>query len=303
MEMQEVIREATAFIHRQYGEAIFVTDIAEQVYLSPSYFSKVFRVITGYTVKEYVNRYRLYRAAMELKETDKHIIAIAFESGFSSQQAMTKSFTQQYKTAPARFRRLQLCTDPFPPENLFMERGISMDLKQIFANVRYVTKESFLVIGIETDINYNQPDGRGTHSIGGLFERWSAEKLIDSIPNQVNHRLTYGMTHESAEDDTAKYIVCTEVSTLDNLPSGLIGRRFDKSEYAVFDTTLDVEWSGEFWRYFYKTWLAEQDLSQPEAVYTKKNNVFTRLPNYEVYDENFKVSSDKILIYAPILRK
>lgn len=87
MDYLNTIFKATDFIHRNYDENILVSDIAEYVYLSPSYFSMVFRIITGYTVKEYVNQYRLYQAAKALKETDKGIISIAFQSGFSSQQS------------------------------------------------------------------------------------------------------------------------------------------------------------------------------------------------------------------------
>ena len=299
MDYLSIILEATQFIHSNSDENILVADISEYVYLSPSYFSKVFRILTGYTVKDYVNRYRLYQAARALKETDKRIIAIAFEAGFSSQQSFTKKFVQQYKIPPARFRKINPLIDPFPPENLFMERGIAMNLKQSFDSVQFVTKESFLVVGIETDINYNI----GTDNIGDLYDVWNSEKLVELIPDQVNFPVEYGMTHESGEDDTAKYMIGVEVSTLDNLPTGLIARRFGSCEYAVFDTTLGMETSGEFWRYFYKTWLREQGLEQPQAVYTKNKNVFTRLPNFEVYDANFKDETSEIQIYAPILRK
>jgi len=299
MDYQSIIFEAIQLIHRKYDENMLVDDIAEYVYLSPSYFSKVFRILTGYTVKEYVNKYRLYQAAKALKETDKRIISIAFEAGFSSQQSLTKKFVQQYRIPPARFRRINPHIDPFPPENLFMERGIKMDLKQSFDNVQFITKESFLVVGIETDINYNI----GTDNIGDLYDQWNNGKLVELIPDQVNFPVEYGMTHESGEDDTAKYMIGVEVSTLDNLPSGFIARRFDSCEYAVFDTTLGMETSGEFWRYFFKTWLCEQDLEQPQTVYTKNKNVFSRLPSFEVYDADFKDETSRIKIYAPILRK
>lgn len=299
MDYLNTIFEATQFIHRKYDENILVGDIAEYVYLSPSYFSNVFRIMTGYTVKEYVNQYRLYQAAKALKETDKRIICIAFESGFSSQQSLTKKFVQQYKIPPAQFRRTNPLINPFPPQNLFMERGITMDLKQSFESVQFVTKESFLVVGIETDINYNI----GTNNIGNLYDRWNSENLVELIPDQVNSPVVYGMTLESGEDDTAKYMIGVEVSTLDNLPSGLIARRFDTCEYAVFDTILDIETSGEFWKYFYKTWLYEQGLEQPQAVYTKNNYVYSKLPSFEVYDANFKDGTSMIKIYSPILRK
>ncbi|WBW97452.1 AraC family transcriptional regulator [Oceanirhabdus sp. W0125-5] len=299
MDYLNSIYKAMQFIHNNYDENILVGDISDHVYLSPSYFSKVFRVLTGYTVKEYVNRYRLYRAATLLKETDKRIISIAFETGFSSQQSFTKKFVQLYRNPPARFRRINPIIDPFPPKNLFMERGITMDLKQSFDSVQFVTKESFLVVGIETDIDYN----RGTNNIGDLYDQWNSQKLEELIPDQVNSSVVYGMTHESREDDTAKYMISVEVSTLDNLPSGLIARRFDSCEYAVFDTTLEMETSGEFWKYFFKTWLSEQGLEQPQTVNTKNKYTYSRLPSFEVYDADYKDETSKIKIYAPILRK
>ncbi|MGG7162962.1 AraC family transcriptional regulator [Clostridium ihumii] len=299
MDYLNTILEATEFIHQNYTENILVADIAEYVYLSPSYFSMVFRIITGYTVKEYLNQYRLYKAAIALKETDKKIIFIAFESGFSSQQSLTKKFVKQYKLPPAHFRKINPPINPFPPENIFMERGIIMDLKHCFENVKFITKESFLVVGIETDIDYNL----GTNNIGNLYDKWNNENLVELIPDQINYPVVYGMTHESDENDTAKYMIGVEVSTLKNLPSGFIARKFDTCEYAVFETTLDMETSGEFWRYFYKTWLSEQNLKQPQSICTKNKNIYTKLPNFEVYDVNFKDETSKIQIYAPIIRK
>lgn len=99
------------------------------------------------------------------------------------------------------------------------------------------------------------------------------------------------------------YTVKEYVSTLSNLPSGLIARRFDSCDYAVFETTLAMEDSGDFWRYFFKTWLPEQGLQQPETTYTKNKNTYSKLPSFEVYDESFKDLSSTIKIYAPIIRK
>ncbi len=294
------VLKAIGFIHEQYGESITVTDVSSYVHLSPSYFSTVFRTLTGYTMRDYIIRYRLYKVALELVNSCKKIITITYESGFSSQQALNKSFTQIYGVTPAKFRRMNSHIDPFPLPNFIMERGISMELRKTFERVRFVKKDAFFVVGIETDINYNNADG--THSIVGLYERWGKEKLIEKIPNQVNDSLTFGMTHDETENDTAKYIVAVEVSTLENIPSGFVGRRFEACEYAVFDCTLEDETSGRFFKYFFKTFLSENNLSQPDAVTTKHGNTYSRYPLFEVYDKHFKDEKDDIQIFAPILR-
>lgn len=302
MDYSELMSKATAFIHKEYGEAILVEDISAHIHLSPSYFSFVFRTMTGFSVKEYLNRYRLYMAALELKETKKRIIEIVFDNGFTSQQAFTKSFSQAYGITPAKFRRLDISISSFPPSEKLPGRGVYMDIKQSFDNVQFERKESFFVIGIETDINYNGI-GKGTDYISDLYERWNNENLLQRIPDQVNYKTIYGITHEETEDATAKYMIGTEVSTLENIPSGFIGRKFDACEYAVFHTTLDIVWTGEFWKYFFKTWAKEQNLDFPEIVFSKGEEAFTRYAAYEVYDDKWKDSSSVLKIYAPVLRK
>ena len=99
----DAIREATLFIHRQYGENILVADISYHVYFSSSYFAKVFRTLTGYTVKEYINCYRLYRAAMNLKQSFAGVRFITKESFsvanlFGSIKEMFLSIKQSFKT-------------------------------------------------------------------------------------------------------------------------------------------------------------------------------------------------------------
>jgi len=63
-------------------------------------------VLTGYTVKNYLNRYRMYQAARMLIKSNKRIIEIAVDVGFSSQQSFTKSFSQAYGISPAQYRLL-----------------------------------------------------------------------------------------------------------------------------------------------------------------------------------------------------
>lgn len=43
-----------------------------------------------------------------------------------------------------------------------------MELKKVFEKVQFVKKDSFLVIGIESDINYHSSEG--TNSISDLYK-------------------------------------------------------------------------------------------------------------------------------------
>ena len=293
MDYVDVVQNAISFIHQKYNENITVADIAEQVYFSTSYFSTVFRTITGYTVKDYLLRYRLYMTARALRDTRKRMFTIAAENGFATPQAFTKSFTQMYDISPAQFRQTKPRISKFPPKNLLPEKNKSAEFHKIFENVRYIKKDAFWAAGIETDINYNSPEG--TSSISGLYGRWFGENCMAQIPDQVHDKVQYGITHETTIYDTAKYMIAVKVSTLDNLPPGYIGRRFEAFEYAVFDCTLDDVTSGKFWSYFYTTFLKEHNLSQPGILTTNCGYTLTYSPNIEVYGKTFQ-------IYAPIIR-
>lgn len=91
------MQRAIDFINGNVNNEINLDEIARRAYMSKSYFSKIFHVITGYSVKEYVTAYRLYLAAQDLLMTDKKIIDIAFEYGFNSQQTFTKAFARKFK--------------------------------------------------------------------------------------------------------------------------------------------------------------------------------------------------------------
>lgn len=293
----EVVSKAISYIHEKYNENITVADIAGHVHFSPSYFSTVFRTLTGYTVKDYLLRYRLYMTARQLRDTRKQMFSIAVENGFSTQQAFTKSFTQMYDIAPSRFREIKPRIGKFPPKNLLADksRDTTAEFLKIFENVRYVKKDAFFAVGLETDINYYSPDG--TQSIGWLYARWFNENPMASIPDQIYGGTHYGITHDESIYDTAKYMIAVEVSTLDNLLPGYIARRFEACEYAVFSCSLDDVQSGKFWNYFSAVFLKEQGLSQPDIVTTKRGNVHSRYPKLEVYG----CPSD-MQIYAPVLK-
>ena len=75
------------------------------------------------------------------------------------------------------------------------------------------------IIGIETRTT-NQ-NGQAMQDIGGLWNRFFSENIISKIPNAVNSNV---------------YAIYTdyEVSSLDEIPSGLVGREFPKQNFKRF---------------------------------------------------------------------
>ena len=302
MNVKQLIYESTMYIHSNYSEQISISDISTRAYFSPSYFAKIFQVLTGYTVGSYLHRYRMYKAAKELTEGNKQIIEIAFNTGFLSQQSFTKSFTKTYGITPAKFRVQKPDISQFPPKNMWKEMLPPMELVDCFKNVRFIKKDAYYVVGYESELNYNI-DG-GTDPIGSVWDKLNAEGAKDMIQDKC-HEGTYGITHSETSDGLAKYIACVEVDTLDNIPTGLVGRRFEASEYAVFDTTLEIIWTGMFYKTLYAKWLPDSGYKYREdpATGTYEWAPFIKYPAIEVYPKGWEGTESLMHVYIPVEKK
>ena len=69
MEWITAIRKSVEYIEKHLKDNISAQDVSEQVYMSQVHFQKGFRIMTGYSVAEYIRNRRLYLAALELKES------------------------------------------------------------------------------------------------------------------------------------------------------------------------------------------------------------------------------------------
>lgn len=291
------MQRAVEFINVNVNNELNLEEVAKQAYMSKSYFFKIFRFITGYSVKEYITTYRLNLAAQDLLTSDKKIIDIAFEYGFNSQQTFTKAFTRTYRMPPGSFRTKKSKLISMKKLNLYFDGDMAMD--SIFKNVRFVEKEEFYVIGIEVKVDYNN---NGHEHIGELWDRWVQEKVYEKIPNLINYPVTMGMTEDTKKEDTAVYRICMEVSSLDYISESLIGKTMPKTTYAVFRLPFEEVLLGEFWQYFYKKWLPESGYEQPGALVTQNGWQQTCKAQIEMYSNVTCERHEEFEIYTPIIK-
>lgn len=93
------------YIKQHYMEDIRVEDIANILGKKQTYVYHLFKINTGQTPSEYIQRYRIKQAIKHLKETKASMTYIAFEVGFSSSQYFTKVFKRYMGVSPSVFRK------------------------------------------------------------------------------------------------------------------------------------------------------------------------------------------------------
>jgi len=100
----DVMYKATAFIRRHYAEKITLEDIASHVYLSPAYFSKLFREEMGCSVSGYLSRVRVDAAKRLLQGGGAKLVDIPALCGFEEQSYFSKVFKRYVGMTPGKFR-------------------------------------------------------------------------------------------------------------------------------------------------------------------------------------------------------
>lgn len=95
-------------INKNYNKKLTLSHIAEQEYISIHYLSKFFKNKVGIGFNKYLNLFRLNKSMNDLLNSNKMIIDIALEHGFSSVKAYTKIFKETYKETPSSFRKKYL---------------------------------------------------------------------------------------------------------------------------------------------------------------------------------------------------
>lgn len=99
-----VIHQSVQYLATHYRERVTLEEMARRVYLSPSYFSRVFRQETGETFSGYLNRLRIERSKELLRHKELRLTDIAQKVGFEDQSYFTKVFKKLEGVTPLRYR-------------------------------------------------------------------------------------------------------------------------------------------------------------------------------------------------------
>lgn len=92
------------YLQENYACKISLTDMAGIVNMSVPNFSAVFRKTMGVPPIEFLIRLRVQNAAYQILNTDKKIIDIAEDCGFTSISNFIKAFRKYYGASPVQYR-------------------------------------------------------------------------------------------------------------------------------------------------------------------------------------------------------
>lgn len=103
--IQRIIGEIDLCIKDCNNEEITLKRISDSLGYSEFYVSRKFREISGMQLRDYLRYRKLAFALKDVRNTDKSLLDIALDYGFSSHEAFTRAFKEAYGIAPSEYRQ------------------------------------------------------------------------------------------------------------------------------------------------------------------------------------------------------
>ena len=111
-----LIWSVCTYVESRVREEIDLEEFVRQTGFSLAHIRDVFRKHTGKSLSRYVQERRIANAAQDLLDTDKTILDIAIQYGFSGRTVFSRAFRRHTGYTPSQFRaeapvlaRVRLC--------------------------------------------------------------------------------------------------------------------------------------------------------------------------------------------------
>lgn len=177
MEWIESLKLSIDYMEKHLLESIGPEEVSDAVFMSYFYFQKGFKIITGYSIGEYIRYRRLYMAALDVISGDEKVIDLAYKYGYDTPESFTKAFSRFHGVSPKQMK------GDTKKIKIFLPLKISVSVKG-GNDMDYVVEKlnAMKVIGYEKNFSYE-----------------TAYQEIPKFWNEFCHNCTDGKNNEQVQ--------------------------------------------------------------------------------------------------------
>jgi len=165
------MNEALELMEKRMEERLDIEEIARAAHSSPFHFQRMFFMLTGMTVAEYVRKRRLTLAAQELAASSSKVLDVALKYGYDSPESFAKAFRKIHGVPPSEARNPGVVLKAFP--RISFRISLKGDKEMDY---RIVDKEAFAVIG--KTVRTTCGDGKNFLEIPKFWEKCAADGTL-----------------------------------------------------------------------------------------------------------------------------
>ncbi|WP_430611298.1 AraC family transcriptional regulator [Enterococcus sp. DIV0876] len=101
---KKLLAEISDYIRQNYDQNLSLQEVSKHFHVSPQYLSRVFKQGKDKTFMSFLTEIRLNHATYELRNSDKRLIDICYESGFNNNKTFISAFKKKYMMTPSKYR-------------------------------------------------------------------------------------------------------------------------------------------------------------------------------------------------------
>lgn len=109
---KERVKQIIEYIQSNYDRKITLKELADYSNMSEGHFSRFFKSMIRKSPIEYINYYRVNKAAKLLMDTSKKITEISSQVGFDNPSYFISTFKQYINHTPSEYRKLKIQGNP-----------------------------------------------------------------------------------------------------------------------------------------------------------------------------------------------
>ncbi|MDE6976134.1 MAG: AraC family transcriptional regulator, partial [Lachnospiraceae bacterium] len=149
MEWTASFKKAIDYMEENLLQDISAEETARKVNISSFYFQRGFKIMTGYSISEYIRNRRLYLAGLEVISGRVKVIDLAGKYGYDTPESFAKAFARFHGCSPMQLKEKPFQIKTFLP--LTIEVIIRGGAKMEF---QVEQRESVKMIGFETQCSF-----------------------------------------------------------------------------------------------------------------------------------------------------
>ena len=152
MYSNELVVKILNYIDDNLYKRITMDEISSIFYFNKDYLMRIFKKELDITIMDYINKRRIYNSLDLLKNTDDLVIKIALNSGYSSLEYYSETFTKILGVSPLTYRKFTRVNSQISDEELNIIREklpeISLLLKRIDIYKNNIKRSEVKKIGL-----------------------------------------------------------------------------------------------------------------------------------------------------------
>ena len=225
------IQNAINYIEKHLTEEIDYEIVAKEAACSSFYLQRIFSILCGMTLGDYIRNRRLTLAGNELSAADDKVIDIALKYGYESPESFTRAFSRFHGVTPSEAKKDGSKLKSFSrlSVKITLNGGNIMDYK-------IIEKDAFDII--EKVESHPVEDSENAKSIPAFWTRshndGTVKKLLDTTTDRTYiFGVCYGNLSENAK--TFDYSIAAKCNENTVVPEGFRKNTIPARTWAIFE--------------------------------------------------------------------